>query len=230
MRVLVVEDEHSLADALAHVLTRNSYSVDTVYDGESGYDNAASGLYDVIVLDIMLPKLNGLELLRRLRGEKIKTPVILLTAKSDVSDKIAGLDCGADDYLAKPFDSGELLARIRAVTRRRGDFDVKENSIALADVRLDTESMKLCGQRREVSLTKREFDMLEYLMINKNLVIKKEQILDRLWGFESEAEANNVEVYVSFIRKKLGFVSDKVFINTVRGIGYKLECKEEPDA
>ncbi len=222
MRILVVEDERYLADALSHVLSRNNYGVDTVYDGESGYDNAATGLYDVIILDIMLPKLNGLELLRRLRKEKIKTPVILLTAKSDIADKIAGLDSGADDYLAKPFDSGELMARIRAITRR-GEIDTEENKIVFEDISLDPDSMKLYGQTREVSLTKREFDMLEYLIINKNRVIKKEQMIDRLWGFDSEAEANHVEVYISFIRKKLGFVSNTVVINTVRGIGYKLE-------
>lgn len=222
MRILVVEDEKYLAEALAHILKENKYTVDTVYDGEAGLDYALSDVYDVIILDIMLPKMNGIDALREMRKENIKTPVILLTAKSDVSDKINGLDSGADDYLAKPFNTGELLARVRALSRRSGEMVVNNNEIKYADITLDTNTMNLCGSRKNINLTKKEFDMLEYLIINKSLVISKEQIIDKLWGFDSEAESNHVEVYISFLRKKLAFVSDKTAINTVRGVGYKL--------
>lgn len=229
MRILVVEDEKYLAEALSHILEENKYTVDTVFDGEAGLDYALSDIYDVIILDIMLPKMNGLDVLLSLRNSKIKTPVILLTAKSDVADKIKGLDYGADDYLAKPFNIGELLARVRALSRRSGEMTVNNNEILFGDIRLDTNSMKLSGNEREISLTKREFDMLEYLLINKSIVIKKEQMIDKLWGFDSEAEANHVEVYISFLRKKLAFVSKNVTIETVRGIGYRAANKEQGD-
>ena len=230
MRILVVEDEKYLAEALSHILEGNKYTVDTVFDGEAGLDYALTDIYDVIILDIMLPKMNGLEVLSSLRASNIKTPVILLTAKGDVSDKIKGLDYGADDYLAKPFDTGELLARVSALSRRSGEMTVHNNEILFGDIRLDTNSMKLSGTEREISLTKREFDLLEYLLINKSIVIKKEQIIDKLWGFDSEAEANHVEVYISFLRKKLAFVSKNVTIETVRGIGYKMANKGQGEA
>lgn len=224
MRVLVVEDEKYLAEALSHILVRNNYTVDTVNDGEAGLDYALSDIYDAIILDIMLPKLNGLDVLKALRSENISTPVILLTAKSEVSDKIKGLDCGADDYLPKPFDTGELLARLRALTRRKGEVLANNNELLIGDIHLDRNSMKLYSAERETSLTKKEFELLEYLIINKAMVVSKEQIIEKLWGFDSEAEANYVEVYVSFLRKKLAFVSKNVTISTLRGIGYKIKC------
>lgn len=222
MRVLVVEDEKYLADALSHILKDNRYTVDTVYDGEDGLDYGLSGVYDVIVLDIMLPKTDGISVLKELRAEGIKTPVLLLTAKSEVSDKITGLDSGADDYLAKPFNSGELLARLRALTRRGTEMIINNNEISFGDITLDTNTLILCGPKKSIRLTKKEFDLLEYLIINKAMVVSKEQIIDKLWGFDSEAEANHVEVYISFLRKKLAFVSEKVAVNTVRGMGYRL--------
>ena len=222
MRVLVVEDEKYLAEALSHILKDNRYTVDTVYDGEDGLDYGLSGVYDVIVLDIMLPKRDGISVLRELRSEGIKTPVLLLTAKAEVSDKIAGLDSGADDYLAKPFNSGELLARLRALTRRGTEMIVNNSEICCGDIKLDTNTLNLCGATKTIKLTKKEFDLLEYLIINKKIVVSKEQIIDKLWGFDSDAEANHVEVYISFLRKKLAFVSDKVAVNTVRGMGYRL--------
>jgi len=152
--------------------------------------------------------------------------VILLTAKNDVEDRIKGLDLGADDYLAKPFNTGELLARVRAVCRRSGENLINNNEILFGDIVLDTGAVRLSGPKSTVSLTKKELDLLEYLILNKSLVISKETIIDKLWGFDSEAEANHVEVYISFLRKKLAFVSDKVIIDTVRRVGYRIEIKE----
>lgn len=225
MRILVVEDEIHLAEALSHILRKNNYTVDVANDGEDGLDNALSGIYDVIVLDIMLPKMDGITVLKAIRSEGIETPVILLTAKSDISDKVMGLDSGADDYLAKPFNTDELLARIRALGRRRGEIVTNTNTISYGDITLDTSSLKLANGANEINLTLKESELLEYLMLHKQLVCSKEQIIEKLWGFESEAEANHVEVYVSFLRKKLAFVHSSVSINTVRGIGYTLCLK-----
>lgn len=222
MRVLVVEDEIHLAEALAQILKKNNYTVDVSNDGESGLDNALSGIYDVIVLDIMLPKMSGLEILENLRNEGFDTPVILLTAKNDISDKVRGLDTGADDYLAKPFNTEELLARIRALGRRRGAIVESTNALSFADITLNTQTLKLSTLANEISLTLKESELLEYLILNKGMVCSKEQIIEKLWGFDSEAEANHVEVYVSFLRKKLKFVHSKTTISTVRGVGYTL--------
>lgn len=222
MRILVVEDEVHLAEALAQILKKNNYTVDVSNDGEDGLDNALSGIYDVIVLDIMLPKMNGLEVLETIRSEGFDTPVILLTAKTEISDKVRGLDSGADDYLAKPFNTEELLARIRALGRRRGEIVTNTNTISFADIMLNTQTLKLTNGANEISLTLKESELLEYLMLHKGMVCSKEQIIEKLWGFDSEAEANHVEVYVSFLRKKLAFVHSKAAINTVRGVGYTL--------
>ena len=227
MRILVIEDEKNLAEALSHILEHNNFNVDTAFDGEHGLDCALTGIYDAIVLDIMLPKKNGLEVLLEIRNEKITTPVILLTAKSELEDKIRGLDCGADDYLAKPFETEELLARLRAMTRRNGNIMVNNSSLEIGDVRIDINNMQLCGKNREITLTKREFDLLEYLIKNSSMVMSKEQIIEKLWGFDSDAEANHVEVYISFLRKKLAFVSDAVTIKTLRKVGYKIALEEK---
>ena len=204
MRILVVEDELHLSEALSHILKKNNYTVDVANDGETGLDNALSGIYDVIVLDIMLPKMDGITVLKTLRSEGFDTPVILLTAKNEISDKVLGLDSGADDYLAKPFNTEELLARIRALGRRRGEIVSNTNTISYGDITL------------------KESELLEHLMLHKEMVCSKEQIIEKLWGFDSEAESNHVEVYISFLRKKLAFVHSKVSINTVRGVGYTL--------
>ena len=222
MRILVVEDEIHLAEALAQILKKNNYTVDVSNDGEDGLDNALSGIYDVIVLDIMLPKMNGLEVLETIRSEGFDTPVILLTAKTEISDKVRGLDSGADDYLAKPFNTEELLARIRALGRRRGEIVASTNTISFADISLNTQTLKLTSGANEITLTLKESELLEHLMLHKGLVCSKEQIIEKLWGFDSEAEANHVEVYISFLRKKLAFVHSKAAINTVRGVGYTL--------
>ena len=222
MRILVVEDEIHLAEALAQILKKNNYTVDVSNDGEDGLDNALSGIYDVIVLDIMLPKMNGLDVLENIRSEGFDTPVILLTAKNEISDKVRGLDSGADDYLAKPFNTEELLARIRALGRRRGEIVANTNTISFADITLNTQTLQLTSGANEITLTLKESELLEHLMLHKGLVCSKEQIIEKLWGFDSEAEANQVEVYISFLRKKLTFVHSKAAINTVRGVGYTL--------
>ncbi len=226
MRVLVIEDERHLAEALVHLLKKQNYIVDNDYDGESGLDDALSGIYDVVVLDIMLPKLNGYEVLRELRRQKVTTPVIMLTAKGSVSDKVRGLDLGADDYLAKPFDTEELLARIRALGRRRGEIaESNKSSLTYGDLTLNTHTMELQSPSGEIKLTLKEKELMEYLMLRRDMVSPKEQIIEKLWGFDSEAGDNHVEVYVSFLRKKLRFIHSKVSISAIRGVGYVL--KEE---
>lgn len=222
MRILIVEDELHLAEALTQILKKNNYTVDAVHDGESGLDNALSGIYDLIILDIMLPKMNGISILRHIRKQEIATPVILLTAKGEISDKVMGLDSGADDYLPKPFATEELLARIRALSRRKGDI-LPDSSLKYGDIELDALNLKLSKDSKDVKLTLKESELLEFLMLRKNIVTSKELIIEKLWGFDSEVEPNNVEVYISFLRKKLSFLNSKVSIVTVRGVGYILE-------
>jgi len=222
MRILIVEDELPLAEALTQILKKNNYTVDAVNDGESGLDNALSDIYDLIILDIMLPKMDGISILKTLRKEGISTPVILLTARGEISDKVTGLDSGADDYLAKPFASEELLARIRAISRRRGEV-LQDNSLKFGDLQLNTSTLKLTKDDKEIKLILKEAELLELLITRKNLATSKELIIEKLWGFDSEVEHNHVEVYISFLRKKLAYLNSKVTINTVRGVGYILE-------
>lgn len=225
MRILVVEDELHLAEALTQILRKNNYSVDAAHDGEVGLDNALSNIYDVIILDIMLPKMDGIAILKELRKEGIATPVILLTARGEISDRVIGLDCGADDYLAKPFATEELLARIRALSRRKGEV-VLSNTLKFGDMELNTATLKLSSEGKEVKLILKESELLELLISRKNAATSKEIIIEKLWGFDSEVEHNNVEVYISFLRKKLVHLSSEVIINTVRGVGYILEVKK----
>jgi len=225
MRILIVEDEVHLAEALVQILKKNNYTADAVYDGEEGLDNALSGIYDLVILDIMLPKMDGISILKKMRKERISTPVILLTAKGDVSDKVIGLDSGADDYLAKPFATEELLARIRALSRRKGEV-INENILEFGGIELNTSSLKLTNSIKDVKLTLKEYELLELLIMRKNVVTPKELIIEKLWGFDSQAEYNNVEVYVSFLRKKLQYLESKVYISTIRGVGYMLEVKD----
>ncbi|MBB6633526.1 response regulator transcription factor [Cohnella thailandensis] len=222
MRILIVEDEQHLAEALAQILRKNHYSVDAVHDGSSGLDYARSGIYDLILLDIMMPEMDGISVLKELRKGGDSTPVILLTAKGEVDDKIAGLDHGADDYVAKPFSTGELLARIRAALRRKGEV-VPEGALKFGDIELNTSNLKLSAGGKEIKLNLKESELLELLILRKQAVTSKEQIIEKLWGFDSEAEHNNVEVYVSFLRKKLTFLDSSVRIGTIRGLGYVLE-------
>ncbi len=222
MKLLVVEDEMQLADALSEILKRNMYSVDVAYDGNEGLDNALTGLYDGIILDIMLPGMNGIDILRTLRAAKVNTPVLLLTARSEIEDKINGLDCGADDYLTKPFITGELLARVRAMTRRKGEI-VDDNSMGFNGLELHKNTCSISWKGNDVKLSLKEFQIMELLMANPKQILPKERIIEKIWGYESDVEYNNIEVYISFLRKKISAISAPVQIKTARGIGYSLE-------
>jgi DNA-binding response OmpR family regulator len=224
MRILVVEDEIRLAEALGQIITEHKYTADIVNDGEAGYDYALSGIYDVIVLDVMLPKMNGFDVVKELRKNKNQTPVILLTAKGEVADKVKGLDCGADDYLTKPFAPEELVARIRALSRRQGEVIMDE--LTFLDLNLNLSAYTLeCGNK-SVRLGLKEFEVMRLLLSNLSNIITKEDILLKVWGSESDAEDNNVEVYISFLRKKLAYLGTAVNISTVRKVGYYLEVKK----
>ncbi len=221
MRVLIVEDEARLAASLQDLLEMNGCTADISSDGESGLDNALSGIYDVILLDVMLPRLDGFSVCRRLRSEGNATPVLMLTARDQVEDRVEGLDCGADYYLTKPFEPRELLACVRALTRRQPELraDLEE----YGDLKLDKNAFTLSCGERSVRLSRREFDLMELLMRNRSLVLTKETLLLKLWGYESDAEDNNVEVYISFLRKKLAHLHSQVKIKTIRLVGYCLE-------
>ncbi len=222
MKILVVEDEMQLADALSELLKRNMYSVDTFYNGIDGLDNALTGIYDCIILDIMMPGMNGIEVLSNLRKEKINTPVLLLTAKSEIDDKINGLDCGADDYLTKPFVTGELLARVRALTRRKGEI-VDENKFEYKGLGLHKNTCSISCKGNDMKLSLKEYYIMEMLIANHGQILPKERIIEKIWGSESDVEYNNIEVYISFLRKKIASVAADVQIKTARGIGYFLE-------
>jgi len=224
MRILIVEDEVRLAEALEQIMKESKYSVDVVHDGEAGYDYAMSGIYDVIVLDVMLPKMNGFEVVRRMRKNKGQTPVILLTAKDEIADKVTGLDQGADDYLTKPFSADELVARIRALSRRQGEVIL--NEMMFSDVKLNLSTFMLQCEHKSVRLGMKEFEVMRMLLSNPKGVVPKEDILLKVWGSETDAEDNNVEVYVSFLRKKLLYLGSLVNIATVRKVGYYLEGKK----
>lgn len=222
MKLLLVEDEKQLSEALQQILIKNKYSVDAVYSGDEGLDYALTGVYDVIILDIMLPKLNGIEILKMIRKRKISTPVILLTAKGSVEDRILGLDSGADDYLPKPFSPDELLARLRALTRRNGDF-INENILEFSDIKLNLSTYDMEINDNSITLTQKEFEILKYFMQRPKLVVSKDDLITKLWGFDSDIEHNNIEVYISFLRKKLAYVESNVKITTIRRVGYRLE-------
>lgn len=221
MRVLIVEDEKRLAATLQDLLEMDGYTADVSYDGESGLDNALTAIYDVILLDVMLPKLNGFEVLRRLRAERVATPVLMLTARSEVTDKVQGLDCGADYYLTKPFEPKELLACVRALIRRAPELR-DTGVLSCGDLRLEKSAFTLSCGERSVRLSRKEYDMMEMLMLNQKLILTKEKLLLKVWGYESEAEDNNVEVYISFLRRKLEHLHSTVKITTIRMAGYSL--------
>ncbi|MNH99608.1 Response regulator ArlR [compost metagenome] len=222
MRILIVEDEVHLAEALTQILKKQNYSVDAVHDGRSGLDYAQSGIYDLLLLDIMMPEMDGITVLKKLRSGGISTPVIMLTARGEITDMVTGLDYGADDYIAKPFSSEELMARIRAALRRKGEV-IPDDTLKLGDIELNTANLRLSVKGKEIKLNLKENELLELLILRKQAVTSKEQIIEKLWGFDSEAEHNNVEVYISFLRKKLTFLNSEVRINTIRNVGYVLE-------
>ena len=224
MRILIVEDEVRLAETLKQLLEDQRYQADTVYDGADGVDYGLTGQYDLIILDVMLPKVDGFQAAQRLRAARVSTPILMLTARDEVSDKISGLDCGADDYMTKPFDTGELMARVRALTRRQGE--VLGDVLTAGDLSLDCTSRLLSAGERSVRLGFKEFEVLRLLMVNSGAVVTKETIISKIWGLDSEAEDNNVEVYISFLRKKLAYLNSRASISTVRKVGYFLEAKE----
>jgi DNA-binding response OmpR family regulator len=221
MRVLLIEDARRMAQAMAQVLVRNHYSVDTSFDGPSGLENALSGIYDVIICDIMLPGCDGLSVLRQLRDAQVRTPVLMLTALGQTEDKVAGLDAGADDYLTKPFETRELLARLRALVRRRSDEPVSD-CLSIGPLTLDPHSLTLSCAERSFSLTLKEAQLLELLIRNVGITLCTQNIITKVWGFESSAEDRHVQVYISFLRKKLAQLKAPVVITTVRGLGYRL--------
>lgn len=212
--ILIVEDEQNLARFIELELTHENYTVDIENDGKVGLDKALSKPYDLYILDLMLPNINGLEICRQIR-QKTTTPIIIITAKSETYDKVAGLDYGADDYIVKPFDIEELLARIRAVLRRQPDKDVLDNGIII-----DKDAFKVTVNGHQLELTKTEYDLLYVLAENRNHVMQREQILDHVWGYNSEVETNVVDVYIRYLRNKLKPFNKEKSIETVRGVGY----------
>lgn len=223
MRILIVEDETRLANALAQILTEQKYMTDVAYNGSDGLDYGLSGIYDAIILDVMLPGINGFELAQKLRQGKIETPILMLTAKDAISDKVTGLDSGADDYMTKPFAPEELLARLRALTRRHGEVIIDEMSFEDLSLQLSNSDIQ-CGEK-SVHLNFKEFEIMKLLMSNGNVAVTKESIITKVWGYDSDAEDNNVEAYISFLRKKLHFLKSKVSIIAIRKVGYRLEVK-----
>ena len=226
MRILLAEDEKRMAAALTALLKQEKYDVDHVADGASALEALESGIYDIAVLDVMMPEMNGFEAARRARSRGVKTPILMLTAKSELDDKITGLDSGADDYLTKPFQTKELLARLRALGRRSAGF--RDGSLHFSDLSLDTASATLSCETsgQSVRLSEKELRILEYMFGSRGQIMTREQLAVKIWGFDSEAEYNNVEVYMSFTRKKLAFVGSKVEIKAVRGLGYELREKD----
>lgn len=221
MRLLLAEDEKELSKALCAILKHNNYSVDPVFNGQDALDYGLCENYDGIILDIMMPKMNGLDVLKELRAQGISTPVLMLTAKAEVDDRILGLDLGADDYLTKPFSMGELLARLRAITRRKSEF--LPNLLSSGSLSLNRETYELSVGSNSVRLGNKEFQMMEMLMSNPGRLISTEQFMERIWGYETEAEINVVWVYISYLRKKLANLGANLEIKAVRGVGYTLE-------
>ena len=222
MRVLIVEDEVRLAETLRDLLDTEHYAADVCHDGESGLDNALSDIYDLVILDVMLPKKDGFSVLRALRQEGKTVPVLMLSARSELSDRVEGLDCGAEYYLTKPFEPKELLACVRMLTRRQPEQRVS-NVLEYGDLRLEPDTFELACGERSVRLSRKEFDMMELLLRSREMVLTKESLIVKLWGYESDAEDNNVEVYISFLRKKLEHLRSRVKIRTIRMVGYRLE-------
>lgn len=224
MRILIIEDEFNLADVISSRLKKEKYAVDILCDGEEGLMGALTNIYDLIILDIMLPKLNGFEILKKIKKEKIKSKVIMLTAKSMLEDKLNGFENGANDYLGKPFHIEELIARVNAQLRNTEEQTIK-NCIEVGDLKLNIKTTNLlCTRTNEsIDIVCKEFLLLEYLMQNPNQVISKDKIYDKVWGLDTDVESNNLEAYLSFVRKKLKIIGSNVQIKAIRGLGYKLE-------
>ena len=226
MRILLAEDEHELSKALTVILKHENYSVDTVFDGEDALDYIESGIYDAIILDIMMPKIDGLSVLKKIRASGIPTPVLLLTAKSEIEDKVAGLDSGADDYVTKPFSAKELLARLRSILRRRNDNFLAQN-LAVGNTVLDMKRFVISCNGNEIRLANKEFQMLEMLMSNHGTIISQDRFMDKIWGYDSETDQNVVWVYISYLRKKLMNAGSDLKIHAHRNLGYSIEINDE---
>ena len=229
MKLLIVEDEKRMSEAVCAILRQEKYDVDAYYDGFGGLEAARSNIYDLIILDVMLPGMNGFEIARNIRKEGIQTPVLMLTARADTDDKVEGLDSGADDYLTKPFETKELLARIRAMLRRNNIQSTDDTGkLSAGDLKLDQGKSMLINTENgmDVRLSEKELHIIEIFMTNAGNIISKEQLVVKIWGYENEAEYNNVEVYISFTRKKIQYLDSKMEIKAVRGLGYELRQKE----
>ena len=226
MKILIIEDEYSLADAIAETLKNDKFNVRIETNGEDGENEALTENYDLIILDVMLPKKNGFDILKTLGEAKVKTPVIMLTAKSEIEDKLNGLEHGADDYITKPFAMRELMARIKAVLKRTNDIE-NTDCLEYGDLVLDLKNAKLKSNNNEIQISGKELELLEQLLINKNQISSRESLTERIWGYDSDAEYNNVEVYITFVRRKLKLIESKVSIKAIRGVGYKLEFVEK---
>ena len=227
MKILIIEDEYNLADAISSMLKSKKYSVEIRTDGEEGLEEALTDIYDLIILDVMLPHKNGFDILKELRSEKINSRILMLTAKNTIDDKMIGFNSGADDYLTKPFHMEELLARVN-VQLRRGN-DMKKDSIIVGDIVLNINSMELCNRNNEhkVKIIGKEFELLEIFMNNVNRVLEKEQLFVKIWGYDTECDINTLEAYISFIRKKLKLVKSDINIKAIRNMGYVLEVDDE---
>jgi len=226
MKILIIEDEYSLADAVAETLKKENFQVEIITDGEQGEYEALTNVYDLILLDVMLPNKNGFEILKELRQEKINTPIIMLTAKTEIYDKLNGLENGADDYITKPFHMRELVARIKVILKRNSNIE-DTNIIEFADLKLDLKTGKMSSMENEIIISGKELKLLETLLVNKKQIINRETLANKIWGYDSDTEYNNVEVYISFLRKKLKILKSNVKIKAIRGIGYKLEVEND---
>ncbi len=228
MRILIVEDELTIADIISSRLKKEKYSVDIATNGEDGLYNALSGIYNLIILDVMLPYINGFEILKQIRDEKIDVKVIMLTAKTELEDKLSGFNYGADDYVTKPFHVEELIARVNVQLRKDGSKKMNDYiEVGNLQLNLKTSSLLCTTTNESIEIGCKEFQLLEYLMQNKGIIVSKEQIYDAVWGINNSSESNNLEAYLSFIRKKLKIIGCNISIKAVRGLGYKLEVNDE---
>ena len=228
MRILIIEDEYSLADILSERLKKENYLVDIENDGENGLYSALNGVYNLIILDVMLPKMNGFDILKEIRENELDVKVIMLTAKSELDDKLEGFDKGADDYISKPFHIEEVVARVNTQLRKNNKKKIEEY-IQVGNLKLNLKESTITNTDKEetIEIGKKEYELLEYLMQNKGQIISKDQIYTKIWGLDNEIESNNLEAYLSFIRKKLKLIESNVIIKANRGLGYKLEVNNE---
>ena len=225
MKILIIEDEYNLADAISSMLKKEKYSVEIKTDGEEGLDEALTDIYDLIILDVMLPHMNGFEILKELKQEKINSKVLMLTAKNTIDDKMIGFNSGADDYLTKPFHMEELMARVNVQLRK--NKTITNDIMKLGDIELNLKNMELNHENHKVKIIGKEFQLLEFLMNNPNQVIEKEQLFIKIWGYDTECDINTLEAYISFIRKKLKLIKSNIKLKAIRNVGYVLEVNDE---